>query len=112
MKLTFSLSGLALALFGALAPAGAAPSSPFHFAHRGGLREFEENTMFAFKSSYENGLRGYELDVRMTKDGELVVLHDDKLDRTHDGTGSVEHFNAEELRGIKSKNQHEPLLFL
>lgn len=85
---------------------------PFHFAHRGGAHEFEENTLFAFKSSYDKGIRGYELDVRMTKDGELVILHDDSLDRTHNGTGPVENLNAEEARKITSKQQNEPLLFL
>ncbi len=102
----------ALAILLASASVRAAPETPFHFAHRGGAHEFEENTMFAFESSYEKGVRGYELDVRMTKDGELVVLHDDKLDRTHDGTGPVEHLDAAEARGIKSKQRREPLLFL
>lgn len=85
---------------------------PFHFAHRGGAHEFEENTLFAFKSSYEKGIRGFELDVRMTRDGELVVLHDDSLNRTHQGSGPVEHLDAAEARRIPSKKQHEPLLFL
>jgi glycerophosphoryl diester phosphodiesterase len=86
--------------------------APFHFAHRGGAHEFEENTLFAFKSSYEKGIRGYELDVRLTKDGALVVLHDDSLDRTHHGSGPVEHMNADEAMKIRSKKQNEPLLFL
>jgi len=85
---------------------------PFHFAHRGGAYEFEENTLFAFESCYEKGIRGYELDVRMTSDGELVVLHDDSLERTHHGTGPVEHINAAEARKVRSKKQNEPLLFL
>lgn len=85
---------------------------PFHFAHRGGMSEFEENTLFAFKSSYEKGVRGCELDVRLTKDGELVVLHDDSLDRTHHGSGPVENMSAEEARKVCSRKQNEPLLFL
>jgi glycerophosphoryl diester phosphodiesterase len=48
----------------------------------------------------------------MTKDGELVVLHDDSLDRTHHGTGPVERMNAPEARKVRSKKQNEPLLFL
>ena len=87
-------------------------NKPFHFAHRGGAYEFEENTLFAFKSCYEKGIRGFELDVRMTKDGELVVLHDDSLDRTHHGTGPVEQMDAAEARKVRSKKQNEPLLFL
>jgi glycerophosphoryl diester phosphodiesterase len=84
----------------------------FHFAHRGGAHEYEENTLHAFKSTYDKGIRGYELDVRMTKDGELVVLHDDSLDRTHHGSGPVENLTADEAKDIRSKKQNEPLLFL
>jgi glycerophosphoryl diester phosphodiesterase len=85
---------------------------PFHFAHRGGAYEFEENTLFAFRSSYDKGLRGFETDIRMTKDGKLVILHDDSLDRTHNGKGPVENLDAEAAKGITSKKQGEPLLFL
>ncbi|MCW1915784.1 glycerophosphodiester phosphodiesterase [Luteolibacter sp. GHJ8] len=85
---------------------------PFHFAHRGGAHEFEENTLFAFRSSYDKGLRGFETDIRMTKDGKLVILHDDSLDRTHNGKGPVEELESESARSITSKKQGEPLLFL
>lgn len=81
------------------------------YAHRGGAHEFEENTMAAFRGSYDKGLRGCETDVRMTKDGELVILHDDTLDRTHNGTGSVEHKTAAELREITTKTGQK-FLFL
>lgn len=81
------------------------------FAHRGGAHEFEENTMTAFQRSYEAGLRGFETDVRMTMDGEFVLLHDDTLDRTHDATGPVEDKTAAQLRQIKSKGG-EPVVFL
>lgn len=81
------------------------------FAHRGGAHEFDENTLEAFRSSYEKGLRGFETDVRMTSDGVFVILHDDTLERTHDGKGHVEEQNAEDLRNIKSKKGN-PLLFL
>ncbi|QDV25493.1 glycerophosphodiester phosphodiesterase [Aureliella helgolandensis] len=109
LKFIFLLS---LVSFGWVPQALADEKTPFHFAHRGGAHEFEENTLFAFKSCYEKGIRGYELDVRMTKDGELVVLHDDSLDRTHQSSGPVEHLNANEARVIRSKKQNEPLLFL
>lgn len=85
---------------------------PFHFAHRGGAFEFEENTLTAFRGSYEAGIRGCELDIRMTKDGELVILHDDSLQRTHKGEGPVEHLTAAEARKIVSRKQGEPMLFL
>jgi len=82
------------------------------FAHRGGSYEFEENTMEAFRGSYEKGLRGFETDVRMTKDGELVILHDDKLDRMYNAAGAVEEKTAAELRAITTKKKGQPFLFL
>ena len=82
------------------------------FAHRGGSHEFDENTLGAFRACYEKGLRGFETDVRMTKDGELVILHDDSLDRTHNATGPVEHKTAAELRNVTSKKTGQPILFL
>ncbi len=82
------------------------------FAHRGGAREFEENTLAAFKGSYEKGLRGFETDVRMTRDGTLVILHDDSLQRTHNSDGRVEEMTAEELRQLKTRKTGQPVLFL
>ncbi|HVJ86462.1 MAG TPA: glycerophosphodiester phosphodiesterase family protein [Caulifigura sp.] len=81
------------------------------FAHRGGAFEFEENTMEGFRGCYEKGLRGFETDVRMTKDGQLIILHDEKLDRTHNGSGIVEHKTAGELRSITTK-KGQKFLFL
>ncbi|MCW1923674.1 glycerophosphodiester phosphodiesterase [Luteolibacter arcticus] len=103
----------ALSIAALLAPsADAEPKKPFHFAHRGGAFEFEENTLFAFRSSYEKGIRGFETDIRMTKDGKLVILHDDSLDRTHHGKGPVEALDSESAKGITTLKQNEPLLFL
>jgi glycerophosphoryl diester phosphodiesterase len=82
------------------------------FAHRGGAGEFEENSMAAFKQSYEHGLRGFETDVRLTKDGEFVILHDDDLSRIFDAQGAVEHKTAAELRRVKTKKSGLPLLQL
>lgn len=98
---------------GALAAACvAAQEKGLVFAHRGGSLEFDENTLAAFEGSYAKGLRGFETDVRMTKDGELVILHDDKIERTYDGSGSVEDKTAAELRAMKSKKTGQPFLFL
>ncbi len=86
-------------------------SGPLVMAHRGGAHEFEENTMQAFRTSYENGIRGFETDIRMTRDGVLVILHDDTLDRTYNATGSVEHKTAAELKDVLSR-QGQRFLFL
>lgn len=86
-------------------------TGPIILAHRGGTHEFEENTLEGFRACYERGIRGFETDIRMTKDGVLVILHDDSLDRTHNGSGAVEHKTAAELRKVTTK-KGQRLLFL
>lgn len=112
MKTLRSLFLLAFTASSLVLSSPAEPAKPFHFAHRGGAHEFEENTLFAFKSSYDKGVRGFELDVRMLNDGEFVILHDNSLDRTHHGSGPVEHLSSAEARKITTKKRNEPLLFL
>lgn len=92
-------------------PTTAGGSPPVILAHRGGAHEFEENTMAAFRASYERGVRGFETDIRMTRDGALVILHDDSLDRTHNAKGAVENMTAAELKAVSSK-KGQPFLFL
>lgn len=112
MKSLLSLLAWALVLFTLSATNLAAKEPGLLFAHRGGAHEFEENTLPAFQASYEKGLRGFETDVRMTRDGHFVILHDDDLSRTYDGSGSVEQKTAAELKEVKSKRGKQPLLFL
>ena len=52
------------------------------FSHRGGRMEHDENTLSAFQASYDAGYRGFETDIRMTRDGALVITHDSSLERT------------------------------
>lgn len=89
----------------------AKPSGPIILAHRGGAYEFEENTLEGFRACYERGIRGFETDVRMTKDGVLVILHDDSLDRTHNATGAVEQKTAAELKDVATKKGQKLLFF-
>src|SRR5690606_31552997 len=58
-------------------------------AHRGYSAKAPENTMAAFELALAVGADGIELDVHMTRDGEIVVIHDDTLDRTTNGKGPV-----------------------
>lgn len=105
---------LLLVVFGCIAishSAAAQESGPLVMAHRGGSYEFEENTMAAFRACYEKGIRGFETDVRMTKDGVLAILHDDTLDRTYNATGTIESKTASELKDVISTKGH-PFLFL
>lgn len=102
-------SKLLLVVLGCVAlghSAAAQESGPLVMAHRGGSHEFEENTMAAFRACYEQGIRGFETDVRMTKDDVLVILHDDSLDRTHNASGAVESKTAAELKDVVSKQGH------
>ena len=75
--------------------------SSLHYAHRG-LHNGEraENSMSAFKAAVEGGY-GIELDIRLSKDGKLVVFHDDTLDRVCGREGKVIDFTAEELATFK-----------
>ena len=55
------------------------------FAHRGASAYAPENTVEAFALAMEQGADGIELDVQMTKDGQVVVIHDETIDRVSDG---------------------------
>ncbi|MGB9666713.1 MAG: glycerophosphodiester phosphodiesterase family protein [Candidatus Cryosericum sp.] len=71
--------------------------------HRGEPRLAPENTIASFalvRDDLDHGVDGAECDVQMTRDGELVVIHDEKVDRTTDGTGWVKDFSLVELRKL------------
>jgi glycerophosphoryl diester phosphodiesterase len=69
-------------------------------AHRGSSGHFPENTLRAFTDAFDCGADMCELDVRLTGDGEPVVLHDATVDRTTDGHGPVEAMRLEELKRL------------
>ena len=69
-------------------------------AHRGASADAPENTMRAFEQAMLFGADGIELDVQLTRDGELVVIHDETLDRTTTGRGSVYSYTFAELRTL------------
>lgn len=73
-----------------------------NFAHRGFSGEFPENTMLAFQKAVETGCDGIELDVHLTKDGKIVVIHDHTLDRTTNGSGFVRDYTLEELKQLNA----------
>ena len=73
------------------------------FAHRGGAHEYDENTMGAFRSTYEQGIRGYELDIRRTKDGKLVIFHDDSFERILGIEGGIEDLTLAEVKELRTK---------
>jgi glycerophosphoryl diester phosphodiesterase len=75
------------------------------FAHRGYSASFAENTMEAFVEAAKAGADGLELDVQLTKDGELVVIHDEKVDRTTSGNGFVKDFLYKEIRKLNANKK-------
>lgn len=78
---------------------------PSVFAHRGFSGKYPENTLLAFEKALETGCGGIELDVQLSSDGEPVILHDETLDRTTNGTGFVKDFTAFELRKLRIKDE-------
>ncbi len=68
--------------------------------HRGAPRRAPENTLASFAAAIELGVDGVELDVHLTSDGQVVVIHDNTLERTTDGRGLVSDFTLEELRRL------------
>jgi len=87
-------------------------------AHRGNVANFPENTMPAFRSAYDIGADMIELDLHMSKDKEIVIIHDDDLSRTSDVSGRIRDLTLEEIkradvgikRGEKFKNTRVPTL--
>jgi glycerophosphoryl diester phosphodiesterase len=75
-------------------------SNPIVIAHRGGNGLWPENTLYAFHNAAELGVNVLEMDVRETADGALVVIHNDRVDRTTDGQGRVEDFPLAELESL------------
>ncbi len=72
------------------------------WAHRGCSQHYPENTLLAFeKAAQIKGLTGIELDIQLTKDGHIVVCHDEKVDRTTDGTGELRSFTLNELKKLR-----------
>lgn len=80
--------------------AWAAERRPLVFGHRGGSGLAPENTLAAFDRGMAEGADGLELDVRLSRDGEVVVCHDATVDRTTDARGAVSRFTAAELSGV------------
>jgi glycerophosphoryl diester phosphodiesterase len=73
---------------------------PLVIAHQGGDGLWPGDTMFAFQNAADMGADVLEMDVHITKDGVLVLMHDEAVDRTTDGTGDIESMTLEELKKL------------
>jgi len=81
------------------------------FAHRGYRAKYPENTVLAFKKAVEAKCYGIELDVQLSKDGQIVIIHDEDVKRTTDGSGAVCGFTYAQLRELDAgQGERIPLL--
>ena len=83
------------------------PYFPAIVGHRGARGEAPENTLAGFQVAVEAGVKAIELDVRMSADGQLIVVHDAKVDRTTWHTGPVRRFSQAEL-GLLDARRNTP----
>lgn len=78
-------------------------------AHRGAGFEFDENTVEGCKQSYEKGIRGFEVDIRLTKDNHLVLMHDADTARTTNGKGKIEDLTLAEIQALRTTRSGVPV---
>jgi glycerophosphoryl diester phosphodiesterase len=78
------------------------------FAHRGFSGVYPENTEIAFSMALELGVDGIEFDVRTTKDGHMVAIHDPTVDRTSNGSGAVSELTLEQIKNLDAGSWVSP----
>ena len=81
---------------------------PVNFAHRGASARAPENTLEAFRLAAEDGAGGLETDVHVTRDGHVVAIHDDTVDRTTDGSGLVREATLAGLQSLDAGYRFTP----
>lgn len=81
---------------------------PVNVAHRGASLRAPENTLEAFRLAAAGGAGGLELDVHMTSDGSIVVIHDDTVDRTTDGSGAIFDMTLREVQSLDAGYRFTP----
>ena len=80
---------------------------PLVLAHRGGLDDYDDNSVGGFADALARGILGAETDVHLSKDGELVIMHDDTVDRTTNGTGRTDDMTIAELTALRLRRSGE-----
>ncbi|WLV25204.1 glycerophosphodiester phosphodiesterase family protein [Aciduricibacillus chroicocephali] len=83
-------------------------SKTINIAHRGASGYAPENTIAAFRKAVQMRADYFEIDVQMTKDGKLVVIHDTTVDRTTNGTGKVGNLKFDEIRSLDAGSWFAP----
>lgn len=72
------------------------------YAHRGAMGTYPQNTMLAFEKAIEMGVDGLEIDVHMTSDEHLVVIHDEYAERKTDGEGMIKDMTLDQVRALSA----------
>lgn len=102
---------LSLALIAALTPDAPSKNYYTHFshplviAHQGGDGLWPGDTMYAFENAVKIGADVLEMDAHITKDSQIVLMHDEKVDRTTNGTGLIEDLTLPELKQLDAAYQ-------
>ena len=78
------------------------------YGHRGSQGEAPENTIAGCRHAVSRGVRHFEIDLRLSKDGHLVVLHDERLKRTAGAPGKVSDYTARELARLDARLSGTP----
>ncbi|WP_400246786.1 glycerophosphodiester phosphodiesterase [Niallia sp. JL1B1071] len=76
--------------------------SPRVIAHRGANEWYNESTITAYQIAAESGVDSLEIDLRMTRDGELIAMHDETIDRTTNGKGRVSDYTLKEIKTFRT----------
>ena len=85
-------------------------SAPLKYGHRGACGHAPENTISSMQKALELGVAGFEFDIQLSRDGEPMVIHDDTLDRTTNGSGLVANYTYEELKQFTVQGEKIPHL--
>ena len=105
LRVVVAVAGALLVASATLATVMAAGPATLVAAHRGGAALWPENSLLAFRSALALGVDALELDLHLTADGEVVVLHDPSLDRTSTGTGAVRDLKIADLAAVRLKTR-------
>ena len=84
------------------------PECPLVIAHRGYSRMAPENTLLAYRSAIEAGADMVEMDINLTRDGELVLIHDHFLERTTNGIGLIQDYTLDEIKQLDAGYHFQP----
>lgn len=85
-----------------------APRRPLVMAHQGGDGLWPGNTMYAFEHAAALGVDVLEMDIHSTSDGELIVMHDDTVDRTTDGRGAINTMSVRQIKALDAGYRWSP----